>query len=61
VRGRIVSRLFKGSRTAVDFQVEGSKDAFLKAYVDPEVLANNTQGDEVWLGWDAANMAVLRD
>lgn len=54
VRGRVVSRVFKGSRTAVDVRVGEAKSAILKAYVDRDVP------DDVWLGWDAADLAVLQ-
>lgn len=55
VQGKIVNRVFKGSRTAVDVRVGDVNTAILKAYIDGDMP------DDVWLGWDAANMAVLHD
>ncbi|MGB5067510.1 MAG: ABC transporter ATP-binding protein [Albidovulum sp.] len=55
VQGTVVNRIFKGSRTAVDIRVGDARSATLKAYVDREIP------DNVWLGWDASNMAVLQD
>ncbi|HMQ95278.1 MAG TPA: ABC transporter ATP-binding protein [Amaricoccus sp.] len=55
VPGRVVNRVFKGSRTAVDVRVGDAGAAILKAYVDRDVP------DDVWLGWESANLAVLQD
>lgn len=55
VQGKVVNRIFKGSRTAVDIRVGDANTAILKAYVDRHVP------DDVWLGWDSSSMAVLQD
>ncbi|MES2968396.1 MAG: ABC transporter ATP-binding protein [Pseudomonadota bacterium] len=60
VHGRVINRTFMGSRTAIDMQIDDAKGAVLKAYVDTD-LAQKTGSDPVWIGWDAANMAVMQD
>ncbi|MCI5077245.1 ABC transporter ATP-binding protein [Oricola sp.] len=60
VQGRIVGKTFLGSRTAVDLSVEDTDGITLKAYLDP-AASQSLGSDPVWIGWDADNMAVLRD
>ncbi|MFV0490379.1 MAG: ABC transporter ATP-binding protein [Pseudorhodobacter sp.] len=59
VPGRVVNRIFKGSRTLIEAQLEGS-EARLKAYLDNERAVELDEG-QVWLSWDASHLAVLRD
>ena len=42
IEGRIVNRLFKGSRTSVDIRV--GEGALLKAYLEPEAAARVHRG-----------------
>jgi spermidine/putrescine transport system ATP-binding protein len=58
IEGRIVNRLFKGSRTSVDIRV--GEGALLKAYLEPEAAAR-VQDDRLWVNWDANHLAVLKD
>ena len=58
IEGRIVNRLFKGSRTSVDIRV-GGEGALLKAYLDPED-AGRIQDDRLWVSWDALHLSVLQ-
>ena len=55
--GRIVERVFKGSRT--NLVVDAGDDRRLDVRVDPFFLEQG--GDQVWLGWQAARMVVLAD
>jgi spermidine/putrescine transport system ATP-binding protein len=59
IEGRIVNRLFKGSRTSVDIRVGGGEGALLKAYLDPED-ARRIRGDRLWVSWDARHLSVLQ-
>ena len=60
VRGRVVERIFLGSRVALDILVDEARDVTLKAYVD-SATAENVGSDTVWIGWDIDSMAILRD
>ena len=59
VPGRIVGRLFKGSRTAIDIETGagGSGDRML-AYLEPE-LAARIREERVWIDWEPDRLAVL--
>jgi spermidine/putrescine transport system ATP-binding protein len=59
IEGRIVNRLFKGSRTSVDIRVGGGEGALLKAYLDPED-AGRVRDDRLWVSWDARHLSVLQ-
>jgi spermidine/putrescine transport system ATP-binding protein len=59
IEGRIVNRLFKGSRTSVDIRVGGGEGALLKAYLDPED-ADRIRDDRLWVSWDARHLSVLQ-
>ncbi|GAB5374849.1 MAG: ABC transporter ATP-binding protein [Acuticoccus sp.] len=58
VEARIVNRIFKGSRTALHFEVGPAGEAFA-AFLDPAAAA--ALPEAVWLGWSAANLSVLAD
>jgi ABC-type Fe3+/spermidine/putrescine transport system ATPase subunit len=60
VQGRVVGRTFLGSRLQIDLVVESAGEAHLRAYVDSEHLlpADDAQ---LWIGWNAEDMSVLRD
>jgi spermidine/putrescine transport system ATP-binding protein len=58
VRGRIRERIFKGARTIL--VVDAGRDRVLDVHVDPFFLEQGG-GEEVWLGWQPARMAVLLD
>ncbi len=60
MRGRIVTRVFKGSRIAVGLVVPEAGEARLAAYADAGTLAR-IDPEAVWIGWDAADMAVLQE
>lgn len=55
VEGRIVNRLFKGSRTTVDIAVG---DNLVRAYLDP-ADAGRIADDRVWITWDRDRLAVI--
>jgi spermidine/putrescine ABC transporter ATP-binding subunit len=59
VQARIVNKAFKGSRTAVTVRVDGGENTLLTAYVDADRVTGS-EGDQVWLGWDSDNLALLR-
>ncbi|MFC6490334.1 ABC transporter ATP-binding protein [Nitratireductor sp. GCM10026969] len=60
VQGRIVSRLFKGSRTALDIRVGERDDAVIKAYVDA-AKAQGLPQDQLWISWDIERLTLLKD
>ncbi len=60
LQARIINQVFKGSRTALTLQVGDADDALLNTYVDAESVTA-LAGDQVWLGWNAVNMALLRE
>jgi len=60
VSGKLISKVFKGSRTLVDVRISDADDAVLKAYVDP-VVAAKFNAEPIWIAWDAASMTVLND
>jgi spermidine/putrescine transport system ATP-binding protein len=60
IAGRVVHRLFKGSRTALDIRVGEREDAVLKAYMDATDAARLGQ-EQLWVSWDASRLSVLRD
>ncbi|AVO39890.1 ABC transporter ATP-binding protein [Pukyongiella litopenaei] len=57
---RIVSKVFKGSRTEVGVRVDGGDETPLRAYVDT-ALGHALGDGQIWAGWSADAMAVLRD
>jgi spermidine/putrescine transport system ATP-binding protein len=60
IAGRVVHRLFKGSRTALDIRVGEREDAVLKAYMDATEAARIAE-ENLWVSWDASRLSVLRD
>ncbi|MCT8998830.1 ABC transporter ATP-binding protein [Chelativorans intermedius] len=60
IPGRIVSRLFKGSRTALDIRVGERDDALIKAYVDGADRESLSQ-EQLWISWDEKRLNVLKD
>lgn len=59
VHGKLVSKVFKGSRTAVTMSVDNAAQAELTAYVEADHNIG-TEGDSIWMGWDSVNQSVLR-
>jgi spermidine/putrescine transport system ATP-binding protein len=57
VAGRIVERVFKGSRT--NLVIDAGQNRRLDVRVDPFFLEQG--GDAVWLGWPPERMVVLVD
>lgn len=60
VKGTVVGKTFLGSRMSVDVMVEGAQGARLRAFMDAD-QGGALGSDPVWVGWDSANMAVLRE
>lgn len=58
IQGTIASRVFMGSRTAVDIDVGESGERRLRGYADNETLARLSD-DPIWLGWDSASLSIL--
>jgi spermidine/putrescine transport system ATP-binding protein len=58
--GRIVRRLFKGSRMAVTIALENNENAQLQASIDP-LINEQLQDNQLWVGWQPQRMAILRD
>jgi spermidine/putrescine transport system ATP-binding protein len=58
--GRIVRRLFKGSRTAVTIALENNENAQLQASIDP-LINEQLHDGRLWVGWQPQRMAILRD
>ncbi len=59
IPAHIANKVFMGSRTAVTVSVDAAPEVLLRAYVDAE-LAIGSVGDAVQIGWDSANLALLR-
>ena len=59
VKGKLVNRIFLGSRMLVDFHVEGTADENLRAFVDPE-LGKSIGENLIWASWKPESMAILR-
>lgn len=60
VQGRVIERTFLGSRLQLELLVESADDECLRVCVDSE---HPMPADDalLWIGWDAADMSVLRD
>jgi spermidine/putrescine transport system ATP-binding protein len=58
IQGRILQRVFKGSRTLID--VETSHAQRLSVIADPLFLETGS-GDELWLGFDSRRIALLAE
>ncbi|WP_366656727.1 ABC transporter ATP-binding protein [Fodinicurvata sp. EGI_FJ10296] len=59
LEGRVIRRVFKGNRTTIDIALPDRGDATLQASVDPFIL-DRIDDDRIWIGWNAARMAVLK-
>jgi spermidine/putrescine transport system ATP-binding protein len=60
IPGRVVQRIFKGSRMALDIRVGERQDRVLKAYMDA-TEAGRIAEENLWVSWDASRLSVLRD
>ena len=60
VEGVVTGRTFRGSRVALDLVVPAARDAPLRAYLDTSAARGVPDGP-VWLGWEAGDLAILRD
>ncbi|WP_336055799.1 ABC transporter ATP-binding protein [Nitratireductor sp. CH_MIT9313-5] len=58
IEGKVVSRLFKGSRTALDIRVGDKPDAVLKAYLDSGE-AERLGGENIWISFPPERLSVL--
>ena len=58
--GRVVSRIFKGSRTTLDIRIGEDDGAVVRAYMDAGEAEAIAQ-DRLWVSWDSARLSVLRD
>ena len=61
VQGRVTGKTFLGSRMALDIAVEQAQGATLRAYTDAGTGQALSGDVPVWIGWDEASMAILRD
>ena len=60
VEGRIVNRVFKGARTAVDVRIGGADASIIKAYVDAGDV-ERIAGEQIWVSWAPGHLLVLSD
>jgi len=60
VKCRIVNRIFKGSRTALNVRLADSEATIIKAYTDIEMV-DAIAGDQIWVHWDIDKMCVVRE
>ncbi|HMB48013.1 MAG TPA: ABC transporter ATP-binding protein [Afifellaceae bacterium] len=60
VPGRLLSRVFKGSRTSAEIGVDGHDDIVLRAYMDPK-QAEALPESGLWISWKADHLAVLQE
>jgi spermidine/putrescine transport system ATP-binding protein len=60
VQGRLVNRVFKGSRTSAEIRVDGHDDVVLRAYMDSK-QAEGLPEDGFWIGWNADHLSVLQE
>ncbi len=60
LRGRVVNRIFKGSRITLDVRIGEHDGALVRAYADA-AEGGRVAGDELWVSWDASRLSVLRD
>ena len=58
IAGRVVHRLFKGSRTALDIAVGGREDLMLKASMDAAEGARVNEA--LWVTWEPSRLSVLQ-
>ncbi|MCR4267198.1 ABC transporter ATP-binding protein [Nitratireductor sp. ZSWI3] len=60
IEGRVVNKLFKGSRTSLDIRIGEGRDTLIRAYMDAGNAAS-IDDDQLWISWEADRLAVLRD
>ncbi|WGF90254.1 ABC transporter ATP-binding protein [Marinivivus vitaminiproducens] len=60
IEGRIVRRLFKGSRTSVDVRLAHETGPTLKAYLHPRHVGS-AEDQRIWVTWQPDHLAVLQD
>ncbi|WP_163270940.1 ABC transporter ATP-binding protein [Chelativorans alearense] len=60
IEGRIVSKLFKGSRTSLDIRIGGHQNTVIHAYMDAGNAAQ-VADDRLWISWEPERLTVLRD
>ena len=58
--GRVVNKLFKGSRTTIDVRVGDHDGAVVRAYMDA-AEAEGIGQENLWVSWEASRLSVLRD
>jgi len=59
VQGKIVNKVFMGSRTAITMSVNGMEEAVLTAYIEADRNIG-AEGDSIWMGWESVSQSVLR-
>ncbi|MFK7892683.1 MAG: ABC transporter ATP-binding protein [Granulosicoccus sp.] len=59
VQGKIVHKVFKGSRIAVTVSVDKAEEAVLTAYIEADRNIG-VEGDSIWMGWESDSQSVLR-
>ena len=57
-QARVLTRLFKGSRTVVDFEIDAAQGQTIRAALDQGAI-ERLDGDRAWIGWKHERMAVL--
>ncbi|MBY8918596.1 ABC transporter ATP-binding protein (plasmid) [Nitratireductor sp. L1-7-SE] len=60
VEGKVISKLFKGSRTSLDIRVGEREDSIIRAYMDAGNAAE-IANDQLWISWEPERLTVLRD
>ena len=60
IAGKVVNKLFKGSRTALDISVSERHNTIVKAYLDAD-RAEAIPFDKMWISFDSERLSVLRD
>lgn len=58
VKGRMVNKIFKGSRIIVEIAIDDVPGEMLCAYIDAGV-ADGLNAESVWLGWDSDGVALV--
>ncbi|MFK7859233.1 MAG: ABC transporter ATP-binding protein [Granulosicoccus sp.] len=59
VQGKIINKVFMGSRTSVTVSVDNSDYTELTAYIEAD-RSLGAEGDLIWMGWESINQSVLR-
>ncbi|MGI9493860.1 MAG: ABC transporter ATP-binding protein, partial [Geminicoccaceae bacterium] len=58
LEGRLVTRVFKGSRTVLDIAI--GDGAAVRAFVD-DTAVDRIDPERFWIGWEQGSLALLRD